>query len=473
MRTDAMPINKERLILFHVPKCGGVTVYRTLSRYFDRYITSHDVQDESTASVRAPFIATHTTFTLFKYIPREDWTVTLLREPQRRLRSQYRFWAGINPSAPENAIAASETKYLMKLARELSFVEFLGVKEGPLVVHLDNVMVRHFADFAYEGEKVREKHLKMACENLEKIDDIMTTETLEQDLSDLAARLGRAPAYQMQKGNVTDELYIHHPDQHTYVSADITADNAYRNAVEPLIAYDRRLYAYAKALKERRASDRNRTYHRFLDIPGVTVFEITPNVTYTLANSPASRAMLWGEWSSQDDTRGWTIGQFCWIQFKVRRSELARLEKPTLGLKIEAFLPPARTTNRVDLKVAGSDARRRILFLNTGQAQDPQVIGPPVAGASIVVAGARCAIDLPLSAQGSLLEDDRWPMASADAATFAYFRIDLSNLPNLPATQFGVGDSRNLGVAINELLLRSPRSPQLTTVATTTDEAQT
>ena len=423
--------------------------------------------------MRAPFIATHTTFTLFKYIPREDWTVRLLREPQQRLRSQYRFWAGIKPSAPENSVAASETQYLMKLARELSFVEFLEVKEGSLVVHLDNVMVRHFADFATEGEKVREKHLKMACANLEKIDDIMTTQTLEQDLSDLTARLGRAPAYQMQKGNVTDELYLHHPDQHTYVAADITADKAYRNAVEPLVAYDRRLYAYAKALNERRASDRNRTYRRFLDIPGMTVFEVTPDVTYMIANSPASRAILWGEWSSQDDTRGWTIGQFCWIRFKARRSELARLQNPTLGLKIEAFLPPARTTNRVDLKVAGSDARRRILFLNTGQPEHPQVIGPPVAGASIVVAGARCAIDLTFSLQGSLLEDDHRSMIAAEAATFAYFRIDLSNQPNIPAIQFGVRDSRNLGVAINEVLLSSPRSPQLATPATTTDEVLT
>jgi Sulfotransferase family len=298
-----MYLKKEHLILFHVPKCGGVTVYRTLGRYFDRYVTLHDPQDGPMAPMRAPFIATHTTFTLFRYDPREDWTVTLLREPQQRLRSQYRFWAGVKPSAPQNSLADSETRYVMNLARELSFIEFLEVKEGPLIVHLDNVMVRHFADFARVEEKVGEKHFKMACANLEKIDDIMITETLGQDLLNLVARLGRAPAYQMQKGNVTDELYVHHPDQHTFVSADITADSAYRKAVEPLIAYDTRLYAFAKALKDRRAADRNRTYHRFLDLPSMTVFEAATNVTYALADSPASRAILWGEWSSRDDTR--------------------------------------------------------------------------------------------------------------------------------------------------------------------------
>ena len=308
-----MPIKKERLILFHVPKCGGVTVYRTLGRYFDQYITSHDHQDELTASRRAPFIATHTTFTLFRYNPQDDWTVTLLREPQQRLRSLYRFWAGIKPSALHSSATDSETRYVMKLAGELSFVEFLEVREGPLVVHLDNVMVRHFADFTHEGEKVGEMHLKMACVNLEKIDDVLITETLAQDLADLAARLGRAPAYQMQKGNVTDELYVHHPDQHIHVTADITADSAYRNAVEPLIAYDLRLYKFAKALKEQRAANRSRTYHRFLDIRGMRVFEISPDISYVLANSPASRAVLWGDWSSEDDTRGWTVGELCWI----------------------------------------------------------------------------------------------------------------------------------------------------------------
>jgi hypothetical protein len=97
-------------------------------------------------------------------------------------------------------------------------------------------------------KKFEKSTWKMACANLELIDEIMITETLEQDLSDLVARLGRAPAYKMQKGNVTDELYIHHPDQHTYVDAEITTDSAYLNAVEPLIAYGRRLYAFAKAL---------------------------------------------------------------------------------------------------------------------------------------------------------------------------------------------------------------------------------
>jgi hypothetical protein len=192
----------------------------------------------------------------------------------------------------------------------------------------------------------------------------------------------------------------------------------------------------------------------------MTVFEVAPDVTCTVADSPACRALLWGDWSSQEDAHGWTIGQFCWIRFKVRRSELARLESPILSLTIEAFLPKARTTNRVDLNVTGSDASHRILFVNTGQPQDLPEFGRDrparttvVAGASAVVAGALCAIDLPLTLRGSLLEDHPGATAAADAATFAYFRVDLSNLPNLPAAQFGVRDDRNLGVAINELLL--------------------
>ena len=153
-----MYLKKERLILFHIPKCGGVTVYRTLGRFFDRYITSHDSQDQSISSRRATFIATHTTFTLLKYNPRDDWTVTLLREPQHRLRSQYRFWAGVKPSVLENSVTDSETRYVMKRAGELSFTDFLGATETSLIVHHDNVMVRHFADFAHVGEKAKSSH---------------------------------------------------------------------------------------------------------------------------------------------------------------------------------------------------------------------------------------------------------------------------------------------------------------------------
>ena len=448
-----MHSKKERLILFHVPKCGGVTVYRSLMRFFDHYVTSHDPQDESTASKRVPFIATHTTFTLFKYDPQSDWTATLLRTPQNRLRSQYRFWAGIKPSVLENAAMDSETRHVIKLAGELNFLEFLEVREGPLLVHLDNAMTRHFADFEYLEERVGEKHFNMACANLEKIDDIMLTETIEQDLSDLCDRLGRSSIYYMQRGNVTDDLYVHHSNEHSYVAAEIGYDRRYLDAVAPHVAYDTQLYTFAKELRERRVASRCRMHHFFLDIPGLSVFELTPNVAYVLADSPTSRPLLWGEWSSQDDTRAWTVGQSCRIRFKIRRSELARLESPTLSLKFEAFLPERRAMNRVDLEVVGSDVRHRILFLNAGRALDLQEFERDPPARTTVVAGDRAAINLPLTEGDALLEDDQAGTDVPDADAFVYFRIDLANLPNVPATLFGFGDDRNLGVALNEILL--------------------
>jgi hypothetical protein len=446
-----MSKKKQRLIFFHVPKCGGVTVYQSVGPLFDRRITSHEPQDQSTAASRTPFIATHTPYTQFRCDPKVDWTATILREPQQRLRSLYRFWAGMKPTSLQDSVKDPETYLVMKMAGERNYVQFLGVREAPLFVHLDNAMVRHFTDV---GEKVEERHFEEACRIVEKIDEILFTETLEGDLCRMSDRLGRRSVHQMLKGNVTDELHLHNPDLHALpVGAEIESAEAYWEAIAPLIAYDLRLYAFAKELMSLRSVDRQNGDSYFIEIPGLAVPEMAPDGIYGLTGSAESRSLLWGEWSSGDDRLAWTVGGTCWIRFKVRRSDLVRMESPRLQLDIEASLPEARAMNRVDLEVAGSNARQRLIFLNKGRTLDLQAFArDPHAERTYVVAGDRSKVSAPLAREGGALLEDGCA-GGLDAGEFAYFRVDLKNLPNVPAARFGVDDDRRLGVAINELRL--------------------
>jgi hypothetical protein len=63
----------------------------------------------------------------------------------------------------------------------------------------------------------------------------------------------------------------------------------------------------------------------------------------------------------------------------------------------EAIVPEARAMNRVDLEVAGSNARQRLIFLNKGRTQDLQAFArDPHAERTYVVAGDRSKVSAPL-----------------------------------------------------------------------------
>jgi hypothetical protein len=176
---------------------------------------------------------------------------------------------------------------------------------------------------------------------------------------------------------------------------------------------------------------------------------VVPEVRYRLLGSKAARALLWGDWSLNEDPTAWTIGDTCWLRFKVRRSDLTPIESPALQLDIEASMPTMRPVNKVDLESAGSNALQRIIFLNKGCVQNMHAFDrDPIAHRTTVVAGDKCVISLPLARNGAVLEDRK--AAASDTDDFAYFRVDVTNPPNLSASLFGGDDQRHLGVSIRE-----------------------
>lgn len=435
---------KRRMVFVHVPKCGGTTVYSSLAPLFEKAMTSHDHSDANAEGDQTPFVSTHIPYSELRTNPEEDWILTCVRDPIRRIRSQHRFWAAMKPETLR-VTADRETEALVRLARSMTLAEFGSSEEPLLKPHVDNAMVRHFA--RVEGD-VTEAHLAEAKAALEKMDGIIFSEKLDDGLQKVADIIGCEARFSVVRQNVTNELYLHNPELFDVVaSGDEELPNGeLMDALFQHIRFDIDLYAFALELTgggARVSRDSSR-----VEVLGLDTFEVSTDVAYRMWSNSRSHGLLWGDWSQRDDSLAWALGGQSWIRFKVSRAALARLKSPGVAISLDAFLPSGRPSNSVDVALGAGSSR--ILFLNLGSAVE---LPPSRAGDGVervlVVAGSQSRVVMPLADGERLLEDQR--AGGQRNEDFAYFRIDLNNLPGIEASVFAGGDNRRLGVALTEL----------------------
>lgn len=437
---------KKRFIYFHVPKCSGTTVYSTLGPLFSRRITSHDRSSANDDGKDADFISTHAPFEDVIVDEDKDWLTTSLRDPERRLRSLYRFWASHKMGFTLRT-GGIEQYHLNKLAKSLSFLDFIRSDDVTLRQHIDNAMVRHFLKAI---GTVTEHDLECACTNIARMSDILFTETLEADLKRVFRYLGREPIFAVHHRNVTDKLHGLDPawmDTPPETDAEEARDD-YFDIIEPLIKFDAQLYAFALSLMEKRKSDKDSAINGPVSFNGLQVAARNHSVAYKLVEIPDNRNFLWGAWSGLNDTSAWIVGHGCSIRFKILRRSLMALKAPTLFINVTAFLPEARHFATLDIGFLDDCIYTRVIFLNQSQIVSAESVADPQGQRrTIIVASDSHRIAIPLIRQTRLMENLN--LAGADDEDFAYFAVCLTSLDGLPASECGGKDARRLGVRVN------------------------
>jgi hypothetical protein len=295
---------------------------------------------------------------------------------------------------------------------------------------------------------VTEAHLAEAKEALKKMDAIMFSERLERNLQSVADIIGCESRFSIIRQNVTNELYLHNPDLFEVITPEDeeTQNGELFNALSEHIKFDIELYAFALELtgggaRVSRAPGR-------VEIRGLDTFEVSPEIGYRMWSNSRSHNLLWGDWSHREDSLAWALGGESWIRFKVSRAAFARLKRPGVVIAMDAFLPSGRASNSVDIALGGGSLR--VVFLNPGSAIEmPSGGSEESVDRTLVVAGPQSRLVLPLADGEQILEDQN--AGGLGVETFAYFRIDLNNLPGVVASVFGGGESRRLGVALIEL----------------------
>ncbi len=225
-------------IFNHIPKTGGVSFLSVCRANVDPAEISPHL-DDTEIRLRAParferykLIRGHFSVLVQMGFCRDRYSMTLLREPIRKIFSAYTFWR-ISPEA--NPVTAK--------AKELSFVDFVRYFiDCPTIIH--NPYIHHLAAIGRDcpgypgGESAL---LSAAKRNLEAFDFVGICEQFGRSARLLCAELGwRAPAEVPHQNRTASEEWVDQIDRETM---DILRD---RNRL------DLELYGYAVQLLEAR-----------------------------------------------------------------------------------------------------------------------------------------------------------------------------------------------------------------------------
>lgn len=242
---------KQRLIFFHVPKCAGVSVYRSLktalnikprsavdkllnvhnmSRVHDHWHSDKERAREFRHAKRARLVTGHFGWGTYEEIgPREkDVTFTFLREPQERLLSLHRF---ICSEQGKKWVRTSEPLEQMELA------EFLNYKHQDLDWQMDNVLVRMFSggfNDKIESGSEWANAVDRAKSNIDKLTFIGFQNTFGRDLEKLHDIIGLKAPSGINWENKTLEQ-----------KQTVSIDSADQGILDKFTQHDKALYRHA------------------------------------------------------------------------------------------------------------------------------------------------------------------------------------------------------------------------------------
>lgn len=263
----AIDLDTPRIVFLHIPKCGGTTLHHALAACFPR---ARICPERFNGLGNWP-VGMLTGFRLFSghfdwpslaLIPgRTKKIATLLREPVARLESLYSFLKAHRPE-----FARSEGMDLVPLAQAHDFADFLEHPEVRRHPSVNNAMARLLsgplpvkrweAIPAEIGGDVRtlvdhdpDGALELARSTLASIAAVGTVETLETSVSAIFHALGLPVPETIERRQVLSDISRSDPNLSPVARSPVTP--RVREAIEPHIALDTRLYRFACELAER------------------------------------------------------------------------------------------------------------------------------------------------------------------------------------------------------------------------------
>ncbi|MGK2912325.1 MAG: hypothetical protein ACSLE1_21395 [Sphingobium sp.] len=239
--------SEDRLVFLHMEKTGGTTVHNILAKHFvqeeicpERLGKFLYWREEDLAPYR--FFSSHASLRTIKSIPQPRKTLTILRDPIKRVQSHYIFWRSV-----ADDIVTKEDLQHIRYMKRLNLKQLLSPSSLTVLPEFWNLYAHRLAGDLYvssSGKPWRDEMeiLDAALANLANITTLGLTEYSAISFQCMADDLGIPNLYNGERYNVSGN--ISEIDQIVF---DEAADHLYR-----VTRLDQQIYDAANCVFEDR-----------------------------------------------------------------------------------------------------------------------------------------------------------------------------------------------------------------------------
>lgn len=251
---DLRPLDEERIVFLHIPKCGGTTLHDLLSTWFGASAL-HLERHNQLYFYAAGDLASKTLFSgHFDYystqlIPGRKTLVSFLRDPRQRLISLYHFHRAHRPE-----VIAKQNLQLAKWANELDIDAYFADPKIRAHPAINNAIARYMSNCpqlsiaptaAFAPVTVADL-AQQAMANLANFTFIGFMDDYDASLARLADLLGKPRPEQVKKLQVLDDLMETNPGMHRIEKQQPSAETL--NSLDDLVCHDYLVYREAHRL---------------------------------------------------------------------------------------------------------------------------------------------------------------------------------------------------------------------------------
>jgi len=243
------PLDEERVIFLHIPKCGGTTLHSILEAWYgaqmvhsERHNGLYNVTAASLASKRV--FSGHYDFYSVNLVPGTRKLISFLRPPRDRLVSLYNFHRAHGPEIIER-----QNLTLARWANQYDIDDYFRNPEVRAHPAINNAMAHYLSDHPQVGpatgvgpDRLRDEALR----NLEAFDFIGFQDDYAASLDRLARLLGNPAPGSVSRLQDLDTLMT--TNSQMRVIEKQRPSDATQGLMDDLVVEDEKIYRRAKEL---------------------------------------------------------------------------------------------------------------------------------------------------------------------------------------------------------------------------------
>lgn len=250
-----LPLDIERLVLLHIPKCGGTTLHNMLVGWYgaaalhrERHNNLYFYSARDLASKR--LFSGHYDYVSTRLVPGRKKLITFLRDPRSRLISLYNFHRSHRDDVIE--------RHQLTLARWANMYDIDAYFADPKVrAHpaVNNSLARYLSDQPqlgrHAGDVTRsavpvETLAAQAKANLAQFDFIGFMEEYDRSIAQLAGLLGYSLPDRIEQARKFEDLIATDPNMKRIEKQTATEET--HRLIDDLVCHDEAVYDHARSL---------------------------------------------------------------------------------------------------------------------------------------------------------------------------------------------------------------------------------